>query len=269
MEEDQRRKIIKETFNTVSCEYDGKALRFFPDSARYLASRLRLRGDEQVVDVATGTGNAALAVARYLPRGFVTGIDFSRGMLEQARKKAGSMNIQNVRFLEMDMQNLDFNVRFDAAICAFGIFFVEDMDAQLARIAGMVKDGGIIAICNFHEDYFQPLRDLLIKRLVSYNVQIPPQTWKLIASETRCRELFEKAGIRDVRVEQKNMGFFLENEREWWDIVWNAGYRRMLSQLQPSDVEKFKQEHLQEVAALATKDGIWLDIGVLFTSGVK
>jgi ubiquinone/menaquinone biosynthesis C-methylase UbiE len=270
MEEDQRKTIIKETFNTVSGEYDNKALQFFPESAEYLASSLRLRGDEQVIDVATGTGNAALAVARYLPKGFVTGIDFSQGMLEQARKKAASMNVPNVRFLEMDMQAMDFtDARFDVAICAFGIFFVEDMDTQLTRIAGMVRDGGVVAICNFYIDYFQPLRDLLINRLVSYGVQIPPQIWKRIATEADCREFFEKAGIRNVRVEQKNMGFFLENGREWWDVVWNAGYRRMVNQLQPSDAERFKQEHLQEIAALATKDGIWLDIGVLYTIGVK
>jgi len=43
----------------------------------------------------------------------------------------------------------------------------------------------------------------------------------------------------------------------------------MLKQLQPDALERFRQEHLQEVAGLATAEGIWLDIGVLFTSGIK
>jgi ubiquinone/menaquinone biosynthesis C-methylase UbiE len=87
MNEDQYKIIIKETFNNVSCEYDSKALRFFSESAEYLASILRLDGHKSVIDIATGTGNAALAVAARLPQGNVTGVDFTPGMLEQARKK--------------------------------------------------------------------------------------------------------------------------------------------------------------------------------------
>lgn len=270
MNEEQHKIIIKETFNNVSREYDSKELRFFRESAQYLSSILCLRGNECVIDIATGTGNAALAVAAHLPQGNVTGVDFSAGMLEQARQKATVLNIRNVTFLEMDMQTLEFTAaQFDVAVCAFGIFFVEDMDAQLSHMAKMVKPGGTIAICNFQEDYFSPLRDVMVKRLIKYNVQQPPQTWKRIATDAGCRDLFEKAGMQHIKVEQKNMGYFLASEKEWWNVIWNAGFRRMVSQLQPSDLERFRQEHMEEVAALTTKDGIWLDIGVLYTTGIK
>lgn len=270
MEPSPRTAMIKETFNTVSEAYDNKALRFFPASAAHLASILDLNGTERVIDIATGTGNAALALSPRLPHGLVRGIDFSAGMLEQARAKAAARNIRNVEFIEMDMQEIDLvEAGFDVATCAFGIFFVEDMDTQLARIAALVRDGGTIAICNFQENYFNPLRDLMVTRLIDYGVQIPPQTWKRIATEAGCRELFETAGIRDVRVEEKNMGFYLADENEWWDLIWNAGFRGMLKQLQPAALERFRQEHLQEVASLAGNDGIWLDIGVLYTIGTK
>jgi ubiquinone/menaquinone biosynthesis C-methylase UbiE len=270
MNEEQRKTILKETFDTVSDAYDSKVLRFFPESAKHLASILRLRGDERVIDVATGTGNTALVLAKYLPQGHVTGIDFSKGMLNQARKKAALMNIRNIDFIEMDMHSIDLPAgHFDAATCAFGIFFADDMDSQLAHIATMVRNGGTVAICNFTESYFQPLRDLLVNRLTSYNVQQGPQTWKRIANEASCKELFKKAGFRDIRIEEKNMGFFLESEEEWWDVIWNAGFRRLINQLNPSDLEMVRKEHMREVAALATKDGIWLDIGVLFTIGIK
>jgi hypothetical protein len=45
--------------------------------------------------------------------------------------------------------------------------------------------------------------------------------------------------------------------------------RRLVGQSAPGERERFRQEHLEEVAALATPDGIWLDVGVLFTTGVK
>lgn len=52
-------------------------------------------------------------------------------------------------------------------------------------------------------------------------------------------------------------------------MIWNAGFRGMLKQLEPDVLERFRQEHLQEVADLGTRDGIWLDIGVLYTIGTK
>lgn len=262
--------ILRETFNTVSKGYDKSALRFFSASGRQMASLLGLAGDEHVLDVACGTGHTALALSRLLPVGQVTAVDFSSGMLEQARKKAEAFKVRNVEFLERDMTSLGFPENaFDAAVCAFGIFFVEDMDAQLAHIVSVVKPGGRIMISNFQESYFHPLKDLMGKRLSAYGVQMPPQTWKRIAHEEGCRQLFAKTGLADIRVESKNVGYYLSSPEEWWDVVWNAGFRRMVTQLSAQDQEQFRHEHLCEIEALRTDKGIWLDVGVLYTMGAK
>ncbi len=270
MDEQKRKTLMKETFDTVSSGYDNGALRFFPASAEHMAASLELCGDERVLDVACGTGHATLAIAKKLKRGRVTAVDFSSGMLDQAHRKAGSLALQNIDFLERDMQALGFPAgSFDVAVCAFGIFFVEDMVAQLAHIASTVKPGGRVIISNFQESYFHPLKDLMVKRLEAYGVQMPPQTWKRIATDAGCRELFTKAGLTDIRIDRKNVGYYLESAEQWWDIVWNAGFRRMVSQLKPEDQGRFKKEHLREIEAQKTKEGIWLDVGVLYTIGTK
>ena len=192
MDELQRKAMLKETFDTVSGGYDGGALRFFAQSALNMVSMLNLRGDKHALDVACGTGHASLAAARMLSGGRVTGVDFSVGMLDQARSKAGARGIGNIEFLERDMTALGFPAdSFDVALCAFGIFFVDDMDTQLAHIASVVKPGGKIVISSFQaEHYFHPFREMMIARLRSYAVAIPPPNWQRVGDEGACSALF-------------------------------------------------------------------------------
>jgi ubiquinone/menaquinone biosynthesis C-methylase UbiE len=165
MDERQMKTTLIEMFNTVANGYDNRSLRFFSSSARNLCAMLNLRGNEQVLDVACGTGHASLALASLLPAGRVTAVDFSAGMLAQARRKAAAVKVDNIDFIERDMQALGFDNQFDVAVCAFGIFFVMDMEAQLAHIASSVKPGGRIAITNFRENYFSPCKELFFDRI--------------------------------------------------------------------------------------------------------
>ena len=269
MEEQQRRAMLKKTFDTVSDGYDGGALRFFAKSAESMVSLLELRGDERALDVACGTGHASLAIARMLPNGRVTGVDFSAGMLDWASRKAAAQGMSNVEFLQRDMTALGFPAGcFDVALCAFGIFFVDDMDAQLAHVASVVKPFGKVMISSFQEEhYFHPLRAMMLARLSAYGIAIPSPNWTRVGNEAACRALFNTAGLTDTRVESMNVGYYLECAEQWWDVIWNAGFRRLVSLLPEPDQQRFKREHLKEVEALETKDGIWLDVGVLYTVG--
>lgn len=268
MDEQERKIMFRKTFDTVAEGYDNASLRFFPESARHLASCLDLKGDEHVLDVSTGTGCAALTLAASLPQGRVTGIDFSRGMLERANAKKVSGNINNVDFVEMDMQALEFPAdHFDAAVCAFGIFFVDDMVGALRHIAEKVKTGGSIAVTTFHESTFSPLVNKFLDRLQQYGLEIPPMTWKRVAKDDGCIRLFEEAGLKNISCTGKDIGYQLENADQWWDLLWNGGYRGLINQLSDDDREKFKKEHLDEIAELSTGNGIWLEVNVLYTVG--
>lgn len=258
------------TFNTVSAGYDNPSLRFFAESARRMAADLGLRGDEYVLDVATGTGNAALEIARLLPRGKVLGLDFSEGMLEQARRKAAALKITNTEFAEMDMRLLELQQeRFDAATCAFGIFFVDDMTTQLTRIAAAVKPGAPVALTGFRQDSFAPLSTLMFSHLARHGISKPPGGWNRIDTSEKYRRLFEAAGLTNIHTETWELGYFLDGPDQWWDVVWNAGFRGLVNRVAPEDQERFKEAHLDEVGKLAAAEGIWLDIGVLCTVGNK
>ncbi len=270
MNEHERKKMIKETFNTVAAGYDNHALRYFSESAKILAACLNLKGDEHVLDVATGTGEVALAVCREVPRGRVTGVDFSEGMLTQARTKAEAGNVGNVHFTEGDMQVLEFpGDHFDAAVCGFGIFFVENMEQQIKHISDKVMPGGKIAICGFYEGAFLPLVELFFERIQQYGIERPPLSWKRIGTVEKITSLYQSAGLQEICVDRRNIGYYLKNAGEWWDVLWFAGFRGLINLLSPADLERFKKEHLMEVQALASGEGIWLDVDVLYAVGER
>jgi len=270
MDDAQLKEYFKSTFNAVADGYDGRPTRFFPACAAHAVSLLALHGDEHILDVATGTGWVAIEAAKQLPSGHITGIDLSDAMLVQAARKTAEENASNITLTEMDMTKLDFPAdHFDAAVSAFSIFFVEDMETQLKHIASKVKDGGKIITSTFFDTAFSPLVTLFLDRLETYGIEIPSLAWKRVATTEQCVALFNDAGLKDVSCQQIDHGYHFRDATDWWYMIWNAGFRGLVSQLSADDLIKFKQEHLAEVDELATDEGVWLELNILYTLGKK
>lgn len=143
--------------------YDIAALTIKP--LRYEAARrLLLHKGSRVLDVATGTGEQALALAK---AGYdVTGIDLSPEMLEQAKKKL-SPKLQ-LRFIHADATDIPFTTNsFDGASISLGL---HDMPYEirllvLNEIKRVVKPNGHIMIIDYREPQ-QGLRAYLLHVLV-------------------------------------------------------------------------------------------------------
>jgi demethylmenaquinone methyltransferase/2-methoxy-6-polyprenyl-1,4-benzoquinol methylase len=104
----------------------------------------------RVLDVATGTGDMALELARRVwPGGEVVGSDFSEGMLDRARVKAEANDPRAVRprFEWGDALELPYpDASFDAATVGFGARNFSDLGAGLAELARVVKPGGRVVV---------------------------------------------------------------------------------------------------------------------------
>ncbi len=270
MDEQEKKQRVRATFDAVSDSYDCQPLRFFQHAAQRLPGIFQFTGTESVLDVATGTGIPALAMAPHLPRGSITAVDLSEGMLAQAEAKCGVAGFDNIAFRTMDMTAMEFDDHaFDAANCSFGVFFVEDMAGTLRHIASKVKPGGTVVTTHFREGSFGELIQLLGRRVEAYGLPKPPPGWQRVATELQNTVLFQEADLKGIEVTRHDLGYFLEDAHQWWEVIWNAGYRGLISSLDEQQLARFKREHLEEVTALAGPEGIRLDIEVLITRGTR
>ncbi len=268
-DEETRKQFMKQTFNTVSQGYGLRASRFFHVSGEIMAELLHLNGNESVLDVASGTGATALPVARTLPQGQVTAVDFSSGMLEQAKLAAAEQGLSNLTFHTHDMTQLPFAPHsFDHATCAFGLFFVDDMSEALRHITNFVKPGGTVLISGFCGDSLQPMAELCLDRLRAYGLAIPQQIgWQRLSEPEQLQNIFTQAGFDNMHIETRSIGYRIDLDG-WWDVVWNAGFRGFVEQLDDK-IDEFKQDHMNELKPLCKNEGLWLKIDVNFSSGVK
>ena len=265
-----RKKMIQQGFDTVAEGYDHPSLSFFPETAKRLVDHLQLNPTDNLLDVCTGTGCVALTAAEKLPQCKVTGIDLSSGMLQQAKNKAAEQGLTNAEFHQMDLEHINLpEASFDIATSSFGLFFLEDMTQGLTKIASTVRPGGKVAITTFTGEAFSPMADIFIKRFESTGREVPPLSWRRLATEELIKEQFNAVDITKVDIHHEPLGYQMTDPQNWWDVVWNAGWRSLLNQLSDDEQELFKEEHIKEISDVLGNDGVWFNTEVLIAVGEK
>lgn len=166
---DKSEQRVREMFRQVAPRYDLMNHLLSMNIDRYWRWRavraLRLIDDSPILDVCTGTGDLALAVAaRVGPKIRVVGSDFCSAMLRigQRKRSTGQEDLRGrVEFLEADSQQLPFSDdRFQAVTVAFGLRNVSDTDRGLREMTRVCKPGGQVMVLEFSNPSFPGFRQV-------------------------------------------------------------------------------------------------------------
>jgi ubiquinone/menaquinone biosynthesis C-methylase UbiE len=160
-----------------------------------LVGMLDLEPSMVVLDVATGAGHTALAIAPRVEG--VIAVDLASEMIEQVQALAAARGIDNIRALVMDVDVLGFgDESFDVVTCRIAPHHFLDVERALQEIARVLCPGGQFGL----EDSYAPA-DAGLDRFINEVERLRDPTHVRSYTEAEWRDMLRAAGFEIVRLE--------------------------------------------------------------------
>ena len=212
----------KKIFDEVALHYDWLNTLFSLGIHKLWRKKLaeQLRGAEYNLDIATGTAEVAIEVAKKHPATKTVGIDPSMNMLRIAKKKIEDLDLgEKIALVSAAAENLPFaEKQFDSATIAFGIRNTVDYELSLKEIRKVLRENGKLLILEFaipRNPVFKPLYMVYFRVLMPLvgSIYGRGKEYKYLAESASSfpqRKEFiqhlENAGFRDCRYSELTMG---------------------------------------------------------------
>ncbi|MDE5980259.1 MAG: bifunctional demethylmenaquinone methyltransferase/2-methoxy-6-polyprenyl-1,4-benzoquinol methylase UbiE [Muribaculaceae bacterium] len=178
---------VEEMFDNIAPAYDfmNRAMTLGIDRSwrRKVVGTAAAAAPRAVLDVATGTGDLALQLARAIPGAAVTGIDLSEGMLSVGRPEVEEAGLAGrITLQQGDCLNLPFpDGSFDVVTVAFGVRNFEHLDRGYAEMARVLRKGGTLIILELSV----PSSPLVKPFYTIYTKGIIPLLGRMVSSDSR------------------------------------------------------------------------------------
>ena len=220
-----KKEEVRVMFDNIAPKYDllNHTLSMSVDRLwrRRVVKVVRRAKPRRILDVATGTGDLAIAMARRIDGVQVLAVDLAEGMLDVARRKVEDRGLDGRIVLDRaDAEHLDVaTASVDVATVAFGVRNFGDLAAGLRELARTLKPGGKVVILEFS----RPANPIFRALYEFYSCRILPRIGGLISRDRRAYEylpasvgefpgpaeflkILEAAGFRNCKARSQSFG---------------------------------------------------------------
>jgi SAM-dependent methyltransferase len=189
-----------------------------------MIERLDIADDHQHLDIASGTGEPGLDIARLSPRGRVVLSDLVPEMLDIAARRAEAQGIANVETQVCSADDLPFDdATFDGVSVRFGYMFFPDMAQATAEFARVLKPGGRLCSSVWVKPDENPWTAVAMQAIAT-EVEVPPPdpdgpNMFRCAAPGCVSALYRDAGLRDVVEWDVGVELVTRSPEEYWEMI--------------------------------------------------
>jgi arsenite methyltransferase len=239
-------------FYNSRTDYDNELTH---DRAVHLLNYTKLHPAQSILDVATGTGNIAIAAAKQVKS--VIGIDIATELLKIAQRKIAAEQLANIQLIDIDVEAYQAEPeQFDAIYCSFAIVLFPNIPAILQNWYRFLKPNGFIAFsCSSENSY---LVDTIIESCAAHGVTLPNIHY-LLGTPARIQNLLRSIGFHSTEIHPHQLGKYLtvEQAQSRWSGKFWLHIDNPLPQVDPAILEQIKASYDRAIATLATDQGVW------------
>ncbi len=189
-----------------------------------MTGRLGIAGDQQHLDVAAGTGEPGLTVARLAPRGHVVLTDLAAEMLGIATRRAAAQGITNFETRVCSADDLPFgDAEFDSISVRFGYMFFPDLATATAEFARVLRPGGRLCSSVWAGPEENPWTTMVMHAIATEAVLPPPDPEG--PGMFRCADpgyvsaLYQAAGLREVAEWDVGVELVTDSPAQYWEMI--------------------------------------------------
>jgi len=216
---------------------------------------------DKILDVASGTGEPALTLARNESEITITGVDAAEGMVKVAQGKVEKEGLNNISFSTMPAEKLNYaDNSFDHVICRFGVMLFADPLAGLKEMYRVLKPEGTFVIAVWGE------RDKMPTMNWSYQVfkdrvpedDVPPLgVVTSLGGQGVIDKMLNNANFTSFQVERKILAYDFESFASYWSLIESSHIlKRQFDALPEADHASLTNEIASFAEEYITDDGL-------------
>ena len=189
-----------------------------------MTERLGIAGDQQHLDIAAGTGEPGLTIARLAPAGHVVLTDLVAEMLDIAARRANAHGTTNVETSVCSADDLPFgDAAFDSISVRFGYMFFPDVAKATAEFARVLRPGGRLCSSVWAGPGDNPWTTIAMQAIATEAVLAPPgpDTPGMFrcAAPGYVSALYQAAGLRDVAEWDVEVELVTDSPAQYWEMI--------------------------------------------------
>ncbi len=246
-------------WDTLAEKFDLWAPHIAPVGDALLVA-LDAQPDDLILDLASGTGEPALTLAKKQQRATIMGIDAAGGMVRVAEKKAQEQQLENVQFQTMRAEALSFSDNhFDRISCRFGVMLFDDPEAGLQQMHRVLKPGGRCVLAVW--DTLEEMTSIFWSQQV-FKSRIPESEQPAVEAITSMsgpvlKGLLNKVGFADISTQINQFEYhFPSFDAFWKNCVDSEIMKKQLDALPAGQLDDVKWAFAELAKPYQTDNGI-------------